>query len=379
MNAVDLLPLLESVRESGAGWSARCPAHDDRHNSLSVGAGDDGRVLLKCHAGCPWQKILAALNLTPEDLFEPASKQEKGEGANPAGMDATAQPGLTLERYADAKKLSPEFLKSQGLSDCKYKKLPAVRIPYLDLEGEEKAVRYRLSAGGEFRWKGKSETLLYGLWRLKDAEDAGYVVIVEGESDCHTLWSQGIPAIGLPGATNWKEARDADLFDSIPTVFVVIEPDKGGEAVSDWVGKSRIRDKVKLVRLEGAKDPSALYLDDPERFRSRFNDALEHAREWVDLERERSSAEAQEALEACRPIAEAPAILQLLDDVLEQIGLTGDKRCAKLLYLAVTEPLPRQARVSRDQGPLQHRKILPGRVRAEALPALSLLLADGDV
>lgn len=48
-------------RRVGSGWSAPCPAHDDRHPSLSVGEGDDGRVLVKCFAGCEQARILAEL------------------------------------------------------------------------------------------------------------------------------------------------------------------------------------------------------------------------------------------------------------------------------------------------------------------------------
>jgi putative DNA primase/helicase len=43
------------------------------------------------------------------------------------------------------------------------------------------------------------KTSLYGLWRLDQACAAGYVVMVEGASECHTLWFHGVPAIGLPG------------------------------------------------------------------------------------------------------------------------------------------------------------------------------------
>ena len=46
----DLLDRLDGVRQSGARWTARRPVHDDRRASLSAG-GDDGRWLLKCHAG----------------------------------------------------------------------------------------------------------------------------------------------------------------------------------------------------------------------------------------------------------------------------------------------------------------------------------------
>ena len=46
-----LLSALDGVRESASGWSALCPAHHDKNPSLSIGIGDDGRVLLHCHAG----------------------------------------------------------------------------------------------------------------------------------------------------------------------------------------------------------------------------------------------------------------------------------------------------------------------------------------
>jgi hypothetical protein len=64
-----VLDRLSDVRKSGSGWSARCPAHEDRRASLSVGEGNDGRALLKCHAGCDTSAILAAVGLELRDLF----------------------------------------------------------------------------------------------------------------------------------------------------------------------------------------------------------------------------------------------------------------------------------------------------------------------
>jgi hypothetical protein len=52
------------------GWQALCPAHDDRHPSLHVAEGDDGRALLICYAGCSTEQILDALALRWQDLFE---------------------------------------------------------------------------------------------------------------------------------------------------------------------------------------------------------------------------------------------------------------------------------------------------------------------
>jgi putative DNA primase/helicase len=46
---------------AGATWMARCPAHDDRSPSLSISAGEDGKVLVRCHAGCAQRDVIAAL------------------------------------------------------------------------------------------------------------------------------------------------------------------------------------------------------------------------------------------------------------------------------------------------------------------------------
>lgn len=45
------------ARRCGSGWIARCPAHEDRKPSLSIGLGADGRALLKCWAGCSFEAI----------------------------------------------------------------------------------------------------------------------------------------------------------------------------------------------------------------------------------------------------------------------------------------------------------------------------------
>lgn len=67
-----LLDRLDAVRETGAGrWIARCPAHDDRHPSLSVRETADGTVLLKCWTGCGAADVVAAVGLELRGLFPP--------------------------------------------------------------------------------------------------------------------------------------------------------------------------------------------------------------------------------------------------------------------------------------------------------------------
>jgi hypothetical protein len=56
--------------KSGGGYTAKCPAHEDDHRSLSIDAGEDGRALLKCFAGCQSEAIVKAIGLSMADLFE---------------------------------------------------------------------------------------------------------------------------------------------------------------------------------------------------------------------------------------------------------------------------------------------------------------------
>jgi len=64
----DFLNQLGAVRRSSRGWSARCPAHNDRSPSLSVAVGERG-LLVKCFAGCTIKEICVALDLNESDLF----------------------------------------------------------------------------------------------------------------------------------------------------------------------------------------------------------------------------------------------------------------------------------------------------------------------
>jgi hypothetical protein len=264
-------------RSNGKERRWTCPAHEDRNPSLDVCEGENGRVLFTCRAGCSQGAVLGALRLEKRDLFPPRSPRP---GAQPGGQRRESadlasnrgekcgdseQGGVTLEAYARAKHLDARFLETLGLREVRYFGAPALEIPYHDANGERAATRYRLrlekgTEGDErFRWKKGSRPLLYGLWRLDHARDAGYAVLVEGESDCHTLWSHDVPALGIPGSSNWRHEWSEQL-DGLATVYGVVEPDAGGEKLAEALSAAPFADRLRLVRLEGAKDPSELHL-----------------------------------------------------------------------------------------------------------------------
>ena len=332
-----VLGAFERVKQTGEGWIARCPAHDDNNPSLKIDRGTDGRVLLHCHAGCSLEAVLAAAGLIAQDLFS------EHIGLMPRRISATPQhPGLTLEQLAAAKALPVEHLRAFGCSTFTYLGRSAVRITYVDETGAELSVRYRVALKGDdkFRWKAgaRAKGKLYGLGRLHTAREAGYLVLVEGESDAWTLDLHGFPVLALPGAGMWDEANSSLLAD-VATVYVLVEPDRGGETMLSWLGSSSLRDRARLVQLTGAKDPSELHIDDPTLFAERFELALQQATPWAKRERVVGELRRREAWASCGPLASEPDLLDRFAHELERAGFVGETKAAKILYLALTSRL----------------------------------------
>jgi hypothetical protein len=245
----------------------------------------------------------------------------------------------TVAAYAAFKQLPEDFLRSLGLTDIHYRNAPAVRMPYRDASGTEVAVRIRCalarrdSHDPRFAWRRGDKPQLYGLDRLGSP---GTVVLVEGESDCHTLWFHEFSALGVPGAGTWNESRDAGHLDGVAKVFVVVEPDQGGETVRRWLAKSRFRDRAYLVDLAPFKDVSEMHCADPAAFPERFRAALDRAvgmTQWLAEAQARSTAE---AWTACDGIAKRDRILEAVAEAYRAAGAVGETRTAMTLYLALT-------------------------------------------
>lgn len=81
MNAIDFIARLDArgcrPHKSASGWLSRCPAHEDRGPSLSIGEGQGGRVLVRCFAGCPPEAVCAAVGVHMADLFSDGGKSRR--------------------------------------------------------------------------------------------------------------------------------------------------------------------------------------------------------------------------------------------------------------------------------------------------------------
>lgn len=70
----NLLNRLEKVKGSKGRWTACCPAHGDKSPSLAITMLDDGRILLKCFAGCSAYEVVSAVGMDMTDLFPKETK-----------------------------------------------------------------------------------------------------------------------------------------------------------------------------------------------------------------------------------------------------------------------------------------------------------------
>jgi hypothetical protein len=160
-------------KRNPSGWQALCPAHDDSNPSLSFGDGRDGRAVIKCHAGCDTDVVLAALNLSAADLFPPEPEK----------------PGR------------PQVV---------------ARYPYPDEQG---AVLYEIVRREPGRNPGDAKSfhteypngktgrrVVYNLPDVIAAVAAGHsLYLVEGEKDADRLTAAGVVATTSPhGAGKWK-------------------------------------------------------------------------------------------------------------------------------------------------------------------------------
>jgi hypothetical protein len=242
-------------------------------------------------------------------------------------------PGLTLARYAAAKRVSADFLRTIGLSDATYDGQRALRIPFFGETGELLAVRFQIALDGDcFRWKsgGTKRPPLYGLSRLNDARKLGTVVLVSELVDCHVLWSHGVPVLGV---LDWVEERDAQHLNGIEKIYVI---DDDGSATRKWLARSTIRHRASLLKL----DPSAVHLKEPASLDlPRWQVTCLAATPWGTIEAKLAREARFEAWQQCGALAQKVNILDEFATDLTRVGLVGERRAAKLLYLGITSRL----------------------------------------
>ena len=110
----------------GNSWIARCPAHDDHNPSLSICTAADGKVLVRCQAGCGQQAVIAALR--QRGLWP-----EKGGGSSQTTASATSQQRRDNDiNRKSAMKIWQSTTPPFGTAVEKYLKSRGLGLPWLD-------------------------------------------------------------------------------------------------------------------------------------------------------------------------------------------------------------------------------------------------------
>jgi len=215
---IDSIARALNARRSGAGWIAKCPAHDDKNPSLSI-RDADGKVLLHCHAGCAQGDVIDALKA--HGVWQP----ERTENSRiVAEYDYTDEQGNLLYQVV---RYQPKDFKQRRPDGC-----------------------------GGWIWRKGSRQVLY---HLPEVLEAPIVFVVEGERDVETLREYGFVATTNAGGA---KAHWAPQFtEALRGREVILIPDNDGPGRKRVVNIARaLLGKVaRLIVLElegGAKDVS---------------------------------------------------------------------------------------------------------------------------
>lgn len=178
----------------------KCPAHDDGTASLTI-TKKDGKTLLRCHAGCTVENILAKVGLDVKDLFnEDSTAKSKKEF-------------IDEYIYTDEKGNKAHFSKRY--------KLPNDKKQFL--QGHWK--------NGKEIWNMEGVTTYpFNLPKVIEAVKSGETIyIVEGEKDAKNLIALGLTATtNAGGAGKWK--KEFNKYFHNANIVVFPDNDKAGEA-----------------------------------------------------------------------------------------------------------------------------------------------------
>lgn len=192
--------------------------------------------------------------------------------------------GPALRALAEMKKLPADWLAALGVRDGGSGRIV---IPYFDPDGNLLFERVRNPEGSEvpFRQPTNVKPVPYGRWLLGNARKEGLAWLTEGESDCWTLLSLGLPALGVPGAGTVKHLSAADL-DGIAHLYAVPDNDRGGEQFVEGLVKRLVNLQFtgRAWRLRvpaGIKDVSDWYIGNPGEFLAALAESVKTAEPLV--------------------------------------------------------------------------------------------------
>jgi 5S rRNA maturation endonuclease (ribonuclease M5) len=222
--------LADLWRRGSGHRNVRCPAHADARPSLSVRLTSEGKVLLKCHAGCTYDAVVAAAGLSRGEV----SAGDRSELWTPRGE------AVAIYQYTDDR--------GEPLFDV------------LRLSGKQFLQRRRdPAAASGYRWKlDDVRRVLYRLPKvLRAAAEGATVYVCEGEKDVQALEREGVVATCNPGgAGKWRAEYGEALRGA--HVVVIADRDEPGYRHAETIREqlSGVATSLRVVEAAAGKDAS---------------------------------------------------------------------------------------------------------------------------
>lgn len=294
----------------GAGYLARCPAHDDSTPSLSIADGQHAPVIVHCYAGCSQTAVIAALrkmglwmdgkpmsdaeHRQTEKRVAARQREQKKAHAAAAKRARDIAWWETVDAPADhpylcAKKLPPRSLRmyTGHLSIGHLDVHGALVVPLVDPDGDVASLQF-IAANGEKRFLRDARTEGCS-WCARGATPERYVVVGEGwasvVSVAEALADLEPTAIAAMSAANLPQiARMAGEWH--PDAKIVIAADNDAETAGNpglaaGVRAQRVAGGVLAVPDLGSNrscDWSDMFVDHgAEVVRRLIEDAMRHA------------------------------------------------------------------------------------------------------
>lgn len=234
---------------------AQCPAHEDDEPSLSVAYGNTGadKAVIHCFAGCDWVDIVAALDVSPRDLFAVGALKAGGGGKRLAGPGHDRdQAGQGDRRGARDKNLIAFYDYVLPNSE------PCARVAkYREVDQQSGKVKKSFR---QQRWDPEKGTYVWGLDGLDvplyraDAVAGAIsrgetIVVCEGEKDADAATDAwGMVATTNPmGAGSWRQHHTDALKGA--KVVVIADDDTAGRRHASRVVRalSEVASEVRLM------------------------------------------------------------------------------------------------------------------------------------
>ena len=230
MDARHIAELCGGMKAAGEGFVCKCPAHEDKHASLSLKNTPEGKLLFKCHAGCDQMTVMDAIKRI-------------------AGNDVPLGPRTFVKAHGKETIVATyDYTDEYGA------------LAYQVLRMEPKTFRQRRKARPDdppdkvkfgWVWNLNNTTLYpYNLATISQLPMQKAVIVVEGEKDVENLRKLGVVATcNSSGAGKWRP-EFAKYFRG-RTIIIIPDNDPAGRnhAIDVWHQLDSIASKIRILEL----------------------------------------------------------------------------------------------------------------------------------